>query len=97
MGFPLACDFLKEIGYTDFPKPDVHIKDIIKVLLKSDTENKISDISAYEIIIDIATKSNVTPYKMDKILWFICSGKFYEHDTKPQSHKKEFLKILNGI
>ena len=97
MGFPLACDFLKEIGYTDFPKPDVHIKDIIKVLLKSDTENKISDISAYEIIIDIATKSNVTPYKMDKILWFICSGKFYEHDTKPKSHKKEFLKILNGI
>ena len=97
MGFPLACDFLKEIGYTDYPKPDVHIKDIIEVLLKSNAEDKISDRSAYEMIIDIATKSNVTPYKLDKILWLICSGNFYDDDAKPKSHKKEFLKMLKGI
>ena len=97
MGFPLACDFLKEIGYTDYPKPDVHIKDIIKVLLKLDHKVKISDISAYEMIIDIATKSNVTPYKLDKILWLICSGNFYDDDAKPKSYKEEFLKILKDI
>ncbi len=27
-GFPLACDFLKEIGYVDYGKPDVHLKNI---------------------------------------------------------------------
>ena len=99
MGFPLACDFLKEIGYTDYPKPDIHIKDIIKVLLKLDTEDKISNISAYEMIIDIATKSNrnVTPYKLDKILWLICSGNFYDDDVKPKSHKKDFLEVLKDI
>lgn len=95
MGFPLACDFLKEIGYTDFPKPDVHIKDIVKVLLKIELGTEISDISAYEIIIDIATKSNVSPYKLDKILWLICSGKFYEHDIKIKSNKEEFINRLN--
>ena len=93
--FPLACDFLKEIGYTDYPKPDVHIKDIVKVLLKIELGTEISDISAYEIIIDIATKSNVSPYKLDKILWLICSGKFYEHDIKIKSNKEEFINRLN--
>jgi hypothetical protein len=28
IGFALTCDFLKENGYTDFVKPDVHIKTI---------------------------------------------------------------------
>jgi hypothetical protein len=27
-GFALACDFLKELGYTDYAKPDVHLKKI---------------------------------------------------------------------
>jgi len=28
LGFALACDFLKELGYTSFSKPDVHLRDI---------------------------------------------------------------------
>lgn len=32
IGFPLACDFLKEIGYKEYCKPDVHLKDIFKAL-----------------------------------------------------------------
>ena len=98
IGFPLACDFLKEIGYTDYPKPDVHIKDIIQVLLKLDSKESISNILAFEAIIDIATKCKVTPYKLDKILWLICTGNFYNHtDIKPESHKKEFLEILKTL
>ena len=27
-GFALSCDFLKEMGYVNFPKPDVHLRDI---------------------------------------------------------------------
>lgn len=29
--FPLACDFLKEVGF-DYAKPDVHLKDIFTAL-----------------------------------------------------------------
>jgi hypothetical protein len=32
IGFPLACDILKELGYHEFGKPDVHLKDIFKAL-----------------------------------------------------------------
>jgi hypothetical protein len=28
LGFALACDFLKELGYINYGKPDTHIKDI---------------------------------------------------------------------
>ena len=31
-GFPLAYDFLKELGYTEYKKPDVHLIDIFKGL-----------------------------------------------------------------
>ena len=98
IGFPLACDFLKEIGYTDYPKPDVHIKDIIHVLLKLNSEEPISNILAFETIIDIASKCKITPYKLDKILWLICTGNFYNNpNIKPKSHKKEFLEVLKNL
>ena len=28
-GFPLSCDVLKEIGYSNYPKSDVHVKTIL--------------------------------------------------------------------
>ena len=31
-GFALSCDFLKELGYVNFPKPDVHLHDIFTEL-----------------------------------------------------------------
>ena len=36
IGFALACDFLKELGYVNYPKPDVHIVDIFTSLEHSD-------------------------------------------------------------
>ena len=95
--FPLACDFLKEIGYTDYPKPDVHIKDIVRVLLKIDSGVEISDISAYEIIIDIATKSNVTPYKMDKILSCMYMMKMKSEEMGKSLKRKDFVKLGESI
>lgn len=29
-GFPLACDFLKELEYYQYGKPDVHLKNILR-------------------------------------------------------------------
>ncbi len=30
VGFPLACDFLKELGFANYGKPDVHIIEIFE-------------------------------------------------------------------
>lgn len=29
VGFALACDTLKELGFTNYPKPDVHMMDAV--------------------------------------------------------------------
>ncbi len=33
-GFALSCDFLKELGYVNFAKPDVHLHDIFTAIIR---------------------------------------------------------------
>lgn len=71
-GFPLACDFLKEIGYANYGKPDVHLRDIFVGL------NLVSNDSDYEIfkaIVRTALLVNTQPAIVDKVYWIIGSGK----------------------
>ena len=80
IGFPLACDFLKELGYVEYGKPDVHLKDIFKALkIIDDKEKNImkQDYATLKAIDRIAKANNVTPYAVDKVFWLIGSGNFY--------------------
>lgn len=90
IGFALACDFLKETGYPEYIKPDVHIIDICEALEISDR----NQINVFRTLIDIANRCGVTPYKLDKILWLICSGNFYLNGVKINGNKKEFITFL---
>ena len=87
LGFPLACDFLKELGYTQYSKPDVHIKEIFHSF--GFCEN--NDYDAYKAVIEMARICGETPYKVDKTFWLIASGDFYLHDKKICSHKNSFI------
>lgn len=98
VGFPLACDFLKELGYLNYPKPDVHIIDIFYKLELAD--NNIIDV--FEAIIRMyedckEIDNTVTPYKIDKILWLISSGRFYLDDITVNRHKEKFIKEMKKI
>jgi hypothetical protein len=74
LGFPLACDFLKEMGYLNFGKPDVHIK-IIFVELSLCWSNE--DYKVFKAICRVAKNVGVTPYNVDKLFWLVASGNFY--------------------
>jgi hypothetical protein len=76
-GFPLACDFLKELGYLDFGKPDVHIKAIFKGigLVAKDAD----DYRVFKAITRVAYNQRVTPYNVDKLFWLVGSGFLYNH------------------
>ena len=92
MGFALACDCLKELGYLDYPKPDVHLIDVFVTLDLSEKE----PINVFEAIVRMAEyckeiDEEVTPYKIDKIIWLICSGRFYLDDISIGRHKEEFI------
>lgn len=91
LGFALSCDFLKELGYANYAKPDVHIKDIFTSLELCESED---DVSVFEAVIDMAKMVNDTPYNVDKIFWLISSGDFYKHNIKIGRNKDKFIEKM---
>lgn len=77
LGFALACDFVKEIGYSNYVKPDVHTKKILAGLgLIPETVN---DQTAFSAITSFARSAALPPYHVDKLMWLVGSGYFYRH------------------
>jgi len=93
-GFALACDFLKELGYINFAKPDVHLRGIF-VGLRLCPE-KPGDYEVFKAVVRVAKNAEVTPYNADKLFWLIGSGYFYDDKHigkkgKIGSHKADFI------
>ena len=87
-GFPLACDFLKELGYHQYGKPDVHLKEIF---LKLNLVESSSDYEVFKKIVKIGLIVKQDPVIVDKIFWLIGSGKFHFSDISIGSQKSEFI------
>ena len=89
IGFALACDLLKELGFTNYPKPDVHLIDVFSALGLSSNDPG----ENFEAIVKMAEYCNETPYKVDKIFWLICSGRYYleNPEKKVKGSKQEFI------
>jgi thermostable 8-oxoguanine DNA glycosylase len=93
-GFALACDFLKELGYANFAKPDVHLREIF-IGIKLCQPNA-SDYNVFKAIVRVANSAQVTPYNVDKLFWLIGSGNFYDDkhigkNGRIGGHKREFI------
>lgn len=92
VGFALSCDFLKELGYFGYAKPDVHLIDVFNELGISNNDQ----ISVFEAVVKMAEDckeidETITPYKIDKIIWLICSGRLYLDGKTMGRHKKELI------
>lgn len=74
-GVALACDFLKELGCTEFPKPDTHVNKLARELGISTAK---SDYGLMRDICRAADSIGMTAYEFDKVLWLIGSGRFYQ-------------------
>ena len=93
IGFALSCDLLKELGYQDYPKPDVHLNDVFSQIGLSDG----TDISTFDAVRQMAKDTNKTPYVVDKVFWLICSGFYYleEPELRIKSHKNDIINLIN--
>lgn len=100
VGMALACDWLKECGCTWLVKPDVHIKKVYcamygKRYSTTVDYDKIKDKDIIKFFFDWKNElqnngySDVTVYKIDKIIWLICTGEFYL--DKNNSIGRDFL------
>ena len=88
MGPPLVCDALKEIGVTNFAKPDTHIKYIFRRLGLC---HGAGDREVFYSVCDFAENVNVMPSQVDKVFWLIGSGNFYMFRMAFGSLKAEFF------
>jgi hypothetical protein len=95
-GFALSCDFLKELGYVNFAKPDVHLHDIFTALELCPA--KADDYQLFKAIIRLARNADVTPYAADKVFWLIGSGDFYADPEIGSigSYKEEFIEFAQS-
>lgn len=90
--FALACDFLKELGFDYYAKPDVHIKDILVWIGVSN--NSDTDLKIFKDMIELAKINNITPFLLDKELWLIGSGDFEWVKVK-KNRKESFIEYYN--
>lgn len=96
IGFALACDFLKELGYENFSKPDVHVKEIFWAIGLSPFGT--NDYEVFRAVARVARNADVTPYNVDKVFWLIGSGYFYDdphvgNNGRIGSRKKQFMEV----
>lgn len=94
IGFPLACDFLKEIGYLNYGKPDVHLKEVFKELNLIDPAEKSTlkqDYKTLKLIDKIASENHTTAFAVDKIFWLIGSGNFYLSNLNIGRNRNQFI------
>lgn len=88
-GEALACDFIKELGFANWSKPDVHLKKIFVGLgLAADGGNE----TVFRAIARFARNVGVSPYHADKIFWLISSGRFYHAGFEIGRHRDRFIR-----
>ncbi len=88
LGFALACDFLKEVGFTNFSKPDVHIKEILSQLGLSQSKD---DIEVFKAVGRIARTVGVTPHEVDQLFWLVGSGDLPFAGRRIANSRAEFI------
>lgn len=100
-GFPLACDFLKELGFENYGKPDVHIKDIFRAYkfideLDSKTNTNESNCRVFKKMLEISKSIGISCYTLDKVIWLIGSGDLYlNKKIRKISMKKDFIAMAD--
>jgi hypothetical protein len=90
IGFALACDFLKEVGFTNFSKPDVHIKEIFSQLGLSQSKD---DIEVFKAVGRIARNVGVTAHEVDQLFWLVGSGDLYFAGYRLANSRAEFIAL----
>lgn len=98
-GAALVANWLKDIGMSNYSKPDDHVKFIISELgLSSDNEYDVIE-TVFKIAEDYkSVDSKASAFKLDRILWLIGSGNFYNHKgiVSFNGSRTEFVEIVKS-
>ena len=111
-----VTDFLKECGCLYLAKPDTHLNKVVDKLIvlptETDHDKQLKASSTTRAVANFTASlqenggsyAEVTPYKIDKMIWLICTGNFYlegkseEHESRGagvHSHRDILIRYLN--
>lgn len=91
MGFPLGCDWLKEMGYGDYGKPDTHTIDI---LYETGVTQSQDNYDVLKAMVRMGRVNDELPAVVDRLLWLIGSGKYVDENVKITRQKATFIEDL---
>lgn len=104
LGAALSRDFLKECGCQWLAKPDTHVMNLLVAaeLYEQGSLPHLTEEQAARFFINLAqairTNENypaVTPYRLDKMVWLISTGRFYlEKDAKGNDLVENYRALL---
>jgi len=89
--FALACDWLKECGYHNYGKPDTHTIDILYGTGVAPSQD---NYVVYRAMVRMGRINNEVPAVIDRLLWFIGSGKYVDEIDKIRRQKARFIRLL---
>lgn len=97
-GARLAPSFFADLGCTGFVKADVHVSDVIRAVLKTDSE--LAPQLCIDFVRQMAEETGRTPRAIDKLMYLACSGKFYLAGVSPskaaaRANKQKLLAELS--
>lgn len=87
-GFALACDFLKENGYSGLVKPDVHLNAICRAAGISGSQ---TDYGVFKDVIAYCEEHDLVPYEFDKLIWLVGSGELYPGKPRLRTSRNVFI------
>ena len=88
--FALACDWLKECGYHNYGKPDTHTVDILCGTVACNRDNY----EVFKTMVRMARVNDEMPAVVDRLLWFIGSGKYVDENVRITRQKAAFIEDL---
>jgi hypothetical protein len=94
MGFPIANDWLKEIGYSNYCKPDTHT---IAILYETGVASNQDNYTVFKTMVRMGRVNNEPPALIDRVLWLIGSGKYVEENEKITRQKAAFIQDICPI
>ena len=89
-GFPMANNWIKDMGMTDFSKPDRHVTAIIDDIYQTGENSE----NVFMKVREVAYECNVTPFTLDRVLYLVGSGEFYSHPTIKRSYNGEETEFI---
>ena len=90
-GFALACDFLKEQGYTKYAKPDLWLKRLFTVLDMAEND---SEYEIFKQAVKIAKLAGTETAIVDKVFWLIGTGNFNSQGINIEGQSEKFIEYV---